>query len=563
MKIVIVGGVAGGMSAAARARRLAEDAEIVVLEKGEFVSFANCGLPYHVSDEIPRRADLLVQTPQSLRAALALDVRTGSEATAIDREARTVTVVDAEREYTLDYDALVLAPGARAIRPPIPGIDSPLVHTLRTVPDADAVRSLLAAGARRAVVLGAGFIGLEAAEALRERGLEVTLVDLAPHVLPPIDDELASLLHAELVRHGIDVRTGVSATAIEEPTPTADDAPAEPDTAVDVVLSDGSRVTADVVLLSVGVRPASTLAADAGLELGPTGAIRVDGGMRTSDPHIWAVGDAVEVRHGVTGALGPVPLAGPANRQGRLAADAILGRSVTAPPVLGTAVVRVFGLTAAMTGASQRQLRAAGIPHHVVHVHPNQHAGYFPGAQQLHLVVSVGTDGAVLGAHAVGPEGVDKRIDVLATAIRAGMTADDLAELELAYAPPYGSAKDPVNMAGFVAQNVLDGTVRLWYPWELEEVRASALVLDVRSPREHASGHVPGSLNIPHTQLRQRIEEVREAAAGRPVRVHCQSGFRSYLAHRVLVSEGFDSANLSGGMLTLRAALPELALETA
>lgn len=563
MKIVIVGGVAGGMSAAARARRLAEDAEIVVLEKGEFVSFANCGLPYHVSDEIPRRADLLVQTPQSLRAALALDVRTGSEATAIDREARTVTVVDAEREYTLDYDALVLAPGARAIRPPIPGIDSPLVHTLRTVPDADAVRSLLAAGARRAVVLGAGFIGLEAAEALRERGLEVTLVDLAPHVLPPIDDELASLLHTELVRHGIDVRTGVSATAIEEPTPTADDAPAEPDTAVDVVLSDGSRVTADVVLLSVGVRPASTLAADAGLELGPTGAIRVDGAMRTSDPHIWAVGDAVEVRHGVTGALGPVPLAGPANRQGRLAADAILGRSVTAPPVLGTAVVRVFGLTAAMTGASQRQLRAAGIPHHVVHVHPNQHAGYFPGAQQLHLVVSVGTDGRVLGAHAVGPEGVDKRIDVLATAIRAGMTADDLAELELAYAPPYGSAKDPVNMAGFVAQNVLDGTVRLWYPWELEEVRASALVLDVRSPREHASGHVPGSLNIPHTQVRQRIEEVREAAAGRPVRVHCQSGFRSYLAHRVLVSEGFDSANLSGGMLTLRAALPELALETA
>lgn len=563
MKIVIVGGVAGGMSAAARARRLAEDAEIVVLEKGEFVSFANCGLPYHVSDEIPRRADLLVQTPQSLRAALALDVRTGSEATAIDREARTVTVVDADREYTLDYDALVLAPGARAIRPPIPGIDSPLVHTLRTVPDADAVRSLLAAGARRAVVLGAGFIGLEAAEALRERGLEVTLVDLAPHVLPPIDDELASLLHTELVRHGIDVRTGVSATAIEEPTPTADDAPAEPDTAVDVVLSDGSRVTADVVLLSVGVRPASTLAADAGLELGPTGAIRVDGAMRTSDPHIWAVGDAVEVRHGVTGALGPVPLAGPANRQGRLAADAILGRSVTAPPVLGTAVVRVFGLTAAMTGASQRQLRAAGIPHHVVHVHPNQHAGYFPGAQQLHLVVSVGTDGRVLGAHAVGPEGVDKRIDVLATAIRAGMTADDLAELELAYAPPYGSAKDPVNMAGFVAQNVLDGTVRLWYPWELEEVRASALVLDVRSPREHASGHVPGSLNIPHTQVRQRIEEVREAAAGRPVRVHCQSGFRSYLAHRVLVSEGFDSANLSGGMLTLRAALPELALETA
>lgn len=560
MKIVIVGGVAGGMSAAARARRLSEAAEIVVVEKDDYVSFANCGLPYHVGNEIPNRADLLVQTPQSLRAALALDVRTGTEAVAIDREAKQVRVVDANGEYALDYDALVLSPGARAIRPPIPGIDSPLVQTLRTVPDADSVRALVDGGARRAVVLGAGFIGIEAAEALHLRGLEVSLVDLAPHVLPPIDDELASLLQEELVRHGIDVHTGVSATAIEEPIPTEEDAPAEPH-GVEVVLSNGTRLPADVVLLSVGVRPASNLAADAGLAVGRNGAIVVDQTLRTSDPSIWAVGDAIEVRHGVTGALGPVPLAGPANRQGRAAADAIFGKPVTAPAVLGTAIVRVFGLTAGMTGANQRQLRTAGIPHHVIHVHPNQHAGYFPGAKQMHLVVTVGTDGKVLGAQAVGQEGVDKRIDVIATSIKAGFTADDLAELELAYAPPYGSAKDPVNMAGFVAQNVLDGTLRLWYPWDLDDAAAEALILDVRSPREYASGHLPGALNVPHTTVRERLEEIRAAAAGRPVRVHCASGFRSYLAHRVLTAAGFDSANLSGGMLTLRAAHPDLVLD--
>lgn len=563
MKIVIVGGVAGGMSAAARLRRLAEDAEIVVLEKDDYVSFANCGLPYHVGDEIPNRADLLVQTPQSLRAALALDVRTGSEAVAIDREAKTVTVRGPQGEYRLDYDALVLAPGARAIRPPIPGVDSPLVQTLRTVPDADSVRALVAAGARRAVVLGAGYIGIEAAEALRVRGLDVSLVDLAPHVLPPLDDELASLLHAELEQNGIAVRTGVSAVAIEEPLPTDDDGPAPPEHAVTVTLSDGTRLDADVVLLSVGVRPLTSLAAEAGLDLGVGGAIVVDSHLRTSDPSIWAVGDAIQVTHGVTGALGPIPLAGPANRQGRTAADSILGRAVTAPPVLGTAVVRVFGLTAAMTGANQRQLAQAGIPFHAVHVHPNQHAGYFPGAKQMHLTVLFGHDGKVLGAQAVGPEGVDKRIDVLATAIRAGFGADDLADLELAYAPPYGSAKDPVNMAGFVAQNVLDGTLNLWYPQDLEEVRAGALILDVRSAREFASGHLPGALNVPHTKVRERLDEIREAAAGRPVRVHCLSGFRSYLAHRVLTQAGFDSANLSGGLLTFRTARPDVALETA
>lgn len=557
MKIVVVGGVAGGMSAAARARRLAEDAQITVLERGDYVSFANCGLPYHVSDEIPDRSSLLVQTPQSLRSALDLDVRLSHEVVAIDPQARTVTALhtgaEGRQEVVLEYDALVLAPGAATVRPPLPGLDLPQVHTLRTVPDADGVRAVVG-GARRAVVLGAGFIGLETAEALRVRGLEVDLVDLAPHVLPPLDAELAQLLDDELREHGIRTHVGVSAEAID-----ASDGAHE----VEVRLSDGTVLDADLVVLSVGVRPDSHLAAAAGLELGPHGSILVDTEQRTSDPHIWAVGDATAVRHAVTGAVGPVPLAGPANRQGRRAADSILGRLTpgrTARPVLGTAVVRVFGLTAAMTGASQAALRRAGVEHHVVHVHPGHHAGYFPGAEQLHLTLAFAPDGRLLGAQAAGRAGVDKRIDVLATALAAGLTVDDVAELELAYAPPYGSAKDPVNMAGFVAQNVLDGTLRLWYPEDLEKVLDTALVLDVRSPAEFASGHLPGALNVPHTRLRERLEEVREAAAGRPVRVHCLSGFRSYLAHRVLDQAGLDVANLSGGLLTLRSARPDLTL---
>lgn len=569
MKIVVVGGVAGGMSAAARARRLSEDAEIVVLERGGYVSFANCGLPYHVGDEIPQRSALLVQTPDSLRAALDLDVRIGHDVVAIDRENRTVTArhttATGPEDVVLPYDALVLAPGAATIRPPVPGLDLPQVHTLRTVPDADGLRAVVGAGARRAIVLGAGFIGIETAEALRIRGLRVDLVDLAPHVLPPLDSELAQLLDDELRANGVRTHVGVAAESI-----TASPAQVEGDNhgpddrgTARVHLSDGSVLEGDVVVLSVGVRPDSRLAADAGLELGPQGAIVVDSEQRTSDPHIWAVGDATAVRHAVTGLVGPVPLAGPANRQGRRAADSILGAispARRARPVLGTAVLRVFGLTAAMTGASQHTLQRAGIAHHTVHVHPGHHAGYFPGAEQMHLTITFAPDGRLLGAQAVGRDGVDKRIDVLATALSAGMTVDDVAELELAYAPPYGSAKDAVNMAGFVAQNVLDGSLRLWYPEELDKVLDTALVLDVRTAREHARGHLPGALNVPHTELRERLEEVRTAAGGRPVRVHCVSGFRSYLAHRVLDQAGFDSASLSGGLLTLHAARPDVEL---
>ncbi|HEY5553701.1 MAG TPA: FAD-dependent oxidoreductase, partial [Cellulomonas sp.] len=321
--------------------------------------------------------------------------------------------------------------------------------------------------------------------------------------------------------------------------------------------SDGSRLAADLVIVNVGVRPASTLAREAGLDLGPTGAIRVDADQRTSDPHIWAVGDAVEVFHAVTGATGPVPLAGPANRQGRRAADSICGhRTTPQASVLGTAIVRVFDLTAATTGANQATLRRAGIVHEVVHIHPGDHAGYYPGSETMHLVASFSPDGTLLGAQGVGRSGVDKRIDVLATAIRAGMTADDLAELELAYAPPYGSAKDAVNMLGFVAQNVLDGTMPQWQAEDLDKAVATTLVLDVRSRSEFDAGHLDVALNIPHLELRERLDEVRDAAAGRAISVHCASGVRSYLATRVLLSEGFDASNLSGGWITLKAVRP-------
>ena len=567
-RIVIVGGVAGGMSAAARARRLDEHAEIIVLEQGDYVSFANCGLPYHLSGEITRRDALLLHTPTSLAASLNLDVRTGNRVVEIARGAQEVVVQTAERTYRLAYDALLLAPGAVPVRPPIAGLDHPAVHSLRTVPDVDALRGtvdgLLAgrpsdAPVPRAVVVGAGFIGLEAVEALVTRGVQVHLVELADHVLPPIDAELAPLLAAELAHHGVDLRLGVSAAAVS-PVDLVDATTESSETGstgpVTVTLSDGTTLLADLVIVNVGVRPASTLARAAGLDLGASGAIVVDGDQRTSDWRIWAVGDAVEVTHAVTGTTGPVPLAGPANRQGRRAADSICGHATTPQAaVLGTAIVRVFDLTAATTGANQVTLDRAGIAHEVVHLHAGHHAGYFPGAETVHLVASFAPDGTLLGAQAVGRAGVDKRIDVLATAIRAGMTADDLAELELAYAPPYGSAKDAVNMLGFVAQNVLDGTMPQWQAWDLDKAMATSLVLDVRSRAEYAEGHLDGALNVPHLELRERLEEVRRAADGREISVHCASGVRSYLATRILIGEGFDARNLSGGWFTLQAVL--------
>jgi NADPH-dependent 2,4-dienoyl-CoA reductase/sulfur reductase-like enzyme/rhodanese-related sulfurtransferase len=488
--------------------------------------------------------------------------------TGIDRLAQKVTIEAEEGSYLLPYDALLLSPGAVGVRPPIEGLDHPAVHTLRTVPDVDALRArvdeLLASRgqndpAPRAVVIGAGFIGLEAVEALTSRGLKVHLVELAEHVLPPLDAELAPLLAVELAAHGVDLRLAVSAQAVAGIDAVDESGKRTFTGAVTVALSDGATLDADLVIVNVGVRPASALARDADLDLGPTGAIRVDTDQRTSDPHIWAVGDAVEVTQAITGARIPVPLAGPANRQGRRAADSICGhRTTPQAPVLATAIVRVFDLTAATTGANQATLRKAGIEHEVVHIHPGDHAGYYPGSETVHLVASFAPDGTLLGAQGVGRAGVDKRIDILATAIRAGMTADDLAELELAYAPPYGSAKDPVNMLGFVAQNVLDGTMPQWQAQDLDKALATTLLLDVRSRSEFAKGHLAGALNIPHLELRGRLDEVRAAADGRAVSVHCASGVRSYLATRVLLSEGFHARNLSGGWLTLKAVHPRL-----
>src|SRR5450631_2174792 len=565
-RVVIVGGVAGGMSAAARARRLDEHAEIIVLEQGAYVSFANCGLPYHLSGEISQRDDLLLHTPESLAASLNLDVRTGHRVTGIDKAAQKVTIEAGDDTYSLPYDALVLSPGATAVRPPIDGLDHPAVHSLRTIPDVDALREriegLLAGRGHSqvgpsAVVIGAGFIGLEAVEALTARGLQVHLVELADHVLPPLDAELAPLLADELAAHGVDLRLGVSAHAVRRDA--APSATLGGSGSVTVTLSDGATLAADLVIVNVGVKPASALAVGAGLELGPTGAIWVDRDQHTSDPHIWAVGDAVEVTQAITGARIPVPLAGPANRQGRRAADSICGRRTTPQAsVLGTAIVRVFGLTAAITGANQATLRRAGIAYEAVRIHPGDHAGYYPGSEQVHLVASFAPDGTLLGAQGVGRAGVDKRIDILATAIRAGMTADDLAELELAYSPPYGSAKDPVNMLGFVAQNVLDATMPQWQAADLDDAMATALILDVRSRSEYAEGHLDGAVNIPHLELRQRLDEVAAVVNGRTVSVYCASGVRSYLATRVLLSQGFDARNLSGGWLTLKAVHPDL-----
>lgn len=546
MRIVIIGGVAGGMSCAARARRLDESAEIIVLERGAHVSFANCGLPYFVGGEIADPHTLLVQTPESLSAALSLDVRPGNEVIAVDAEARTVTVRSADGLEQIGYDALVLSPGASAFVPPIPGVDSPRVRTLRTVEDAVSLRDKVTGGARRAVVLGAGFIGIEAAEALAAQGLEVSVVELARQPLPPVEPELAWLVSEELHALGIDLRVGVAAVSIHHE-PGADT----------VVLADGTELAADLIVMSVGVRPDTAIFEEAGVAC-ERGAIVVDSHGRTNTPGIWAVGDATLSVDPVTSARRPVALAGPANRAGRLVADDIIRPDAARhiPQPLGTAIVRAGSLTAALTGANRMALETAGVPFRTLHLHANQHAGYFPGASQIHLVVHIDPDsGRLLGAQAVGRDGVDKRIDVLATAIRAGLTVDELIDLDLAYSPPYGQAKDAVNLVGMVGENVLNETLRLWYAENLDDVLEEALILDVRRHDEWVTGHLPGALHVPHTELRGRLDEVRERAAGRPVRVMCASGVRSAIAHRVLAQVGIDSASLSGGILTLRATL--------
>jgi len=535
MKIVIVGGVAGGMSAATRLRRLSEDAEITVVERSGYVSFANCGLPYHVGGVIEDRSSLLLQTPESLAARFGIRVLVSHEVTGIDRDGRVVTVSGPDGEAELAYDALVLSPGARPVRPPIPGIERAL--SLRDIEDTDAMVAAVAGDVRTAVVIGGGFIGVEVAENLRHKGLDVTVVEAADQVMAPLDPEMAAFVHQRIRENGVDLRLGAGVSAIGER---------------DVTLADGATVPADVVVAAIGVRPDSTLAADAGLEVDARGGIVVDERMRTSDPAIYAVGDAVVKRDAVDGSAVMVPLANTANRQGRMVADVITGGDAADRPVLGTAIVGIFGLQVATTGWNAKRLRAAGRPFREIHTHPASHAGYYPGAAGLHLklLVDPETD-AILGAQALGEDGADKRIDVIATAITGGITASRLADLELAYAPAFGSAKDPVNMLGYIAGNLREGTVET-VQWDevAERVAAGDVLLDTRTPGEVAKGAIPGALNIPVDDLRDRLDEVPE---GRVV-AYCAVGIRGYLAARILAQAGREVANLDGGYTTWRAA---------
>ncbi len=549
MKIVIVGAVAGGASAAARARRLDEDAEIVLLERGEAPSFANCGLPYFVGGVIEERSDLLVATKQLLETRYRLDVRTRTEATAIDRQRKVVSVRNlvSREEYEEPYDKLILSPGASPLRPPIPGIDLEGVYTLRDLRDADRLQEVVA-GAKRAVVVGAGFIGLEMVENLVHRGIETTVVELSDQILPPWDAEMVVPIASHLQSQGVKLHLSDAAEAFDQQ-----------EKSLRVRLKSGLELEADFVVMSIGVRPENQLAVEAGLEVGPRGGICTNSAMQTSDADIYAVGDAVEVSHFVGGKPTQIPLGGPANRQGRIAAEHLLGRKSRYRGTQGTAIVGLFGMTAAMTGHSEKVLAAADIPFEKIYIHPSHHANYYPGAKPMSIkLLFCRKLGLVVGAQIVGSEGVDKRIDVLATAIQSGMTVYDLEELELAYAPQFGSAKDPVNMAGFVAAGVLRGDQPVTHAPSLEKISLEKTLLekmgddqrflvDVRTPQEFAQGHIDGAVNIPIDELRERIDEVPK---DRPVVAYCKVGIRGYLATRVLAQRGYDVCNLSGGYTT-------------
>lgn len=546
MRLLIVGGVAGGASAAARARRLSEQAEIIMFERGPDVSFANCGLPYFIGGEIADRDKLLVTTPERLQSRFRLDVRTRSNVEAIDRVARTIRVKDlvTGREYDESYDKLILATGAAPFRPPLPGMDLPGVFTLRTLQDTDHIKQRVDQGVKQAVLLGGGFISLELAENLHRRGIATTIVEKNQQILTPFDPEMTTPIVAELARKGVSLLLGQSAEAIEQSA-----------TGLVVCLSSGQRLTAQLVIFGVGVRPENGLAIGAGLAVGVRGGIQVNEYLQTSDPDIFAVGDAIAVQDVISGESTQVPLAGPANRQGRIAADNALGRRVKYRGTQGTAILGFFDRTAAMTGAAEKTLRRAQRPFRKVYIHPAHHAGYYPGAEAMTLKILFDpTNGQLLGAQGVGGAGVDKRIDVLAVAIQAGMTVFDLEEMELAYAPQYGSAKDPINMAGFVAGGLIRGD----HPQiDLDEVLSALassiaeppFLLDVRLPSEFSAGHIPGAVNIPVDDLRSRLSEI---PTGRKIVTYCQVGQRGYLATRILLQAGFPAVNIGGGFKTFQ-----------
>ncbi|MCS7468030.1 FAD-dependent oxidoreductase [Stieleria sp. ICT_E10.1] len=537
MKIVIIGGVAGGASAAARARRLSDQAEIIVLERGHHPSFANCGMPYYVGGEIKSRDKLLVAPIEMLRQRHRLDIRTRSEVVALELAEKRVRVRDLEsgNEYSERYDKLIIATGASAFRPPIEGIDGPRVLALRDLADADRMHQSATSGASHAVVVGAGFIGIEVAENLVRRGIRTTIVELGGQILPPWDREMMVPLEDHLREMGVGLRLNESAQRfIDSPQ------------GLKIELQSGASIDADFAAICIGVRPESRLAADAGIACGSRGGIVVNDHMQTNNPDVYAVGDVIEVTDFVTKKPAQIPLAGPANRQGRIAADHLFGRPSTYRGTQGTAVVGVFGKVAAMTGQSEKALRREGSRYEKIYIHPTDHAGYYPGAEGMTLKLLFDPDGgAILGAQCVGGNGVDKRIDVIAMAIQAGLTVEDLEESELCYAPQFGHAKDPINMAGFVAAGVLRGDQPIVHVDTLsDKSRGPAFLLDVRSEAEFAAGHLPGAVNLPIEQLRERLGEVPR---DRTITAYCKVGQRGYLATRVLLQHGFDAANLSGG----------------
>lgn len=538
MKVLIVGGVAGGASAAARLRRLDEKAEIIMFERGEYISFANCGLPYYIGGEITKKSALTLQTPQSFNSRFNVDVRVFNEVTAIDPEKKQVTVhnVQTGEDYTESYDELILSPGAAPLVPKMDGVDDPRVFTLRNIPDTVKIRDYVEEEfPESAVVVGGGYIGVEMAENLKKAGLKVTIVELADHVIAPLDGDMAAEVHRYLRDQGVELMLGKAVQSMEDK-----------GGKLALHLSEG-EIETDMVILSVGVRPDTALAQSAGLELNPKGAIVVNDHMQTSKEHIYAVGDAIEIVDFVTGKKGYVPLAGPANKQGRIAADNICGIKSSYKNTLGSSVLKIFDMTVAMTGVNERTAQAAGLDYDKVYTYSQSHASYYPGGHGISIktLYEKGT-GKILGAQLVGYDGVDKRCDVIATAIRAGMTAYDLTELELCYAPPFGSAKDPVNFVGYVIENTLTGKVKNFFWNDVEKLPrdGSVTLLDVRTPSEREVGHIPGFIHIPLDELRQRAGELPQ---DKPVYIHCHSGLRSYLACRMLTGLGYDCYNLSGG----------------
>lgn len=530
---VIIGGVAGGMSAATRLRRLDESANIIVLERSNYVSYANCGLPYFIGGVIDERQNLLLQTPESLNARFQLDVRINHEVLAIDREQKRIDGKDLRtgNDFSINYDFLILSPGAAPIKPEIPGIETAL--TLRTVEDVDRLFAAVNKQPQSVTVIGGGFIGLETAENLVHRGIHVTVVEAAAQVLTPLDSEMAVPVAEELRRHGVDLRLSSTITEVD---------------GTCVRLATGECVQSDFVVLAIGVRPETGLARAAGIEIGTRGGIKVNNFQQTSDPAIYAVGDAAEKTDALDGTAALIPLANLANRHGRVVADHITGHEVREVEAIGTAIVKVFDLTVAATGWNERRLTAAGRPALAIHTHPGSHAGYYPGAEQMHLKLLVDrSDGRILGAQGVGKSGVDKRLDVIATAMRGGLSASELADLELCYAPPFGSAKDPVNMLGYIADNLLSGLSDSVQWHQLATLQSAGVpLIDVRTPAEFASGHIPGARNIPVDELRERMHEI---ALGRVV-VSCQVGQRGHTAAMLLREAGYDAANLDGGYLT-------------